>query len=896
MTTNQPGEVQGAWPFRGVGPRVEPPSTLTVHLVSHTHWDREWYATLDRFRSRLVVTVDRVLDLLADDPGCSFVLDGQVAVVEDYLVDRPGRRDELVQAVRSGRLSIGPWYVQPDSLLPAAECHVRNLLEGRAAGEALGPVSRIAYTPDSFGHPAWFPTLFREFGLDAFVFWRGHGDERDRLPARWSWRGADGSTIRALHLEGSYLAAASLESDPEEAAERLRDLAASLSVRSPRHVLLMNGVDHAVPDAHTADVATALARLTGWEVRRSTLDQAVTAAFDSDARGAGAPDESSVWQGPLTGARDANLLPGVWSAHLDLKLADHRLAEALWAAEHLAAVDALIDGADERAVLRRVRRSMLENQAHDTLGGCSIDRVVTEAAARSAAATEAATATAERLAERLAGLAPDHLPPWSDEWDAAVWNPLPWPRRAVVTLPVNGRPAFRVRGAGIERHPAHVASLDGRGFTVDGVPARVVDDDTDADRFSPDQRVVALQAAVDLPALGWTRVRIGRGEPAADEVDDARVLEHPPTASSLEVADDGTVTLRRGARRWDGLFGVVELGDRGDTYDLDLLGDPHDPDASPRPAVVRVRRRRHLPSGLGEIVVRRRYEIPASLAEAVGDDGSVRMQRSATTTSLDVVLTLSFAPDGRLDAEVVVASPARDHVVRLRLPLHTDRLRHATQFGDDEWPVRRPAERWVHPEPTTLCHQGWVAGGGLLVLAPGLPEACLADGDLDLTVLRAVGWMSRPDLRTRPGRASPAIPVPGAQLGHLRARVALLPDPGNAAERWRALLSCARPLVVAAVGPAPFVDDGRDVLEVRGGVATACKPADDGDGVVLRVFNPSDEPCEVTIRSLVPITAQPCRLDEEASGAAEVAVDDAGTTVVIGPHQPATFRLRRAGG
>ena len=100
-------------------------------LVSHTHWDREWYRTFQAFRARLVDTIDRVLELLDADPGWSFVLDGQAAVLEDYVEIRPQRADALEAACRAGRIGIGPWYVQPDSLLPSGESHVRNLREGR---------------------------------------------------------------------------------------------------------------------------------------------------------------------------------------------------------------------------------------------------------------------------------------------------------------------------------------------------------------------------------------------------------------------------------------------------------------------------------------------------------------------------------------------------------------------------------------------------------------------------------------------------------------------------------------------------------------------------------------------------------------------------------------------
>ena len=94
---------------------------VKAFLVSHTHWDREWYRSFESFRARLVDTIDRVLELVAQDPGYRFLLDGQTIVLEDYLAVRPARRKDLESAVRDGRIAIGPWYVQPDSLLPSSQ-------------------------------------------------------------------------------------------------------------------------------------------------------------------------------------------------------------------------------------------------------------------------------------------------------------------------------------------------------------------------------------------------------------------------------------------------------------------------------------------------------------------------------------------------------------------------------------------------------------------------------------------------------------------------------------------------------------------------------------------------------------------------------------------------------
>ncbi len=154
-------------------------------LVTHSHWDREWYRTFQDFRARLVDLVDHVLELCAADSGYRFLLDGQTIVIEDYLEIRPERARDLASLCAEGRVAIGPWYVQPDSLLPSGEAHVRNLLLGRRVGEALGPVSRVGYTPDSFGHPSQFPQLFAGFGISSFVYWRGNGSEIDALPAEY---------------------------------------------------------------------------------------------------------------------------------------------------------------------------------------------------------------------------------------------------------------------------------------------------------------------------------------------------------------------------------------------------------------------------------------------------------------------------------------------------------------------------------------------------------------------------------------------------------------------------------------------------------------------------------------------------------------------------------------
>src|SRR4029078_4120235 len=169
---------------------------LDIHVVSHTHWDREWYLTHEQFRFRLVALIDRLLDLLDNDPSYKyFHLDGQTIVLEDYLESRPEQAMRLRNHIAAGRILIGPWYVMPDEFLVSGESLVRNLLRGHRISREYGSPMPVGYLPDLFGHVGQMPQIWRQFGLANKILWRGFGG-----PDAGYWGGApDGS--RALGLD-----------------------------------------------------------------------------------------------------------------------------------------------------------------------------------------------------------------------------------------------------------------------------------------------------------------------------------------------------------------------------------------------------------------------------------------------------------------------------------------------------------------------------------------------------------------------------------------------------------------------------------------------------------------------------------------------------------------------
>jgi len=828
----------------------EPGVSPEVLLVSHTHWDREWYRTFEEFRAHLVDLVDEMLDTLDTDPAWCFVLDGQAIVVEDYLAVRPEHRARLETAVRAGRVAIGPWYVQPDSLLPSGESHIRNLLEGRQVSSELGACSRVAYCPDSFGHPAEFPMLFAGFDLGLFVAWRGNGTEIDSLGPVFSWHAPDGSAVTAYHLAAGYGSAATLPEDPDLAATLLETVLERIDapVRAP--IVLMNGTDHAFPQAHTSAIVDALAARTGRFVARGLLDALVDAVDTRDR-----PE----YNGDLLGARVANLLPGVWSARLPVKLADRSLERALIAwLEPWAAIASCLGLQEERTSIRTVRRALVANQAHDSIGGCSQDEVHRQMHLRNTSALGLADSTTRRVLERLAGLGRRREVPWTAGPDLAVFNPSPHPVTDVVRVPLDGYPTFRIGPDSADVHPLALGGALTAGYSVDGVPARVVpSDDPGRVRILDDYPALDVEFVVDdVPAFGWRRVRLEPTDAAPEVVDEASEIAADDVA--VAAADDGTLRIRFATRELRGVGAIEDKGDRGDTYDF----DPVDDDPGAHLVDVTCERHQH-PGGIRRLVVTRAFAVPARLA-------SGRERRSEETVRLMVRTEARVAPGvRRVDLNVMINNTAQDHRLRFAVPISgsSTRFRSAAAFGSAHRSVRPPDDTaWVHPAPTTFPHQGWIEVDGVMVGAPGLPEAeVTAEGTVLITLVRAVGRLAGLNLRRRPIPAGPGLVTPDAQCqGPLTARLFLSDTPSPAAARAAEVGLRAVP-----AGDAPILPPDVDFLRLSSDdlVLSACKPAEDGRGVIIRVHNPTAAPVVAAVRLAKRATrVESVRLDETADG------------------------------
>jgi hypothetical protein len=843
--------------------------TRDVAVVPHTHWDREWYEAYQTFRMKLVDLVDDLLPLLEHDPAFAhFMLDGQMAVVDDYLEIRPENEDRIRHLAQSGRLGMGPWYILMDEFLVSGETMVRDLQLGFEKAAAFGGAMDVGYLPDMFGHIAQMPQLLQQFGLDHAVVWRGVPSNVDRS-AFW-WQSPDGSTVRAEYLLEGYGNGAALPDDAKalvEMVERFEHDHAALLLDGP--LLWMNGTDHLLPKAYLGRVIDeANAAQDDYRFRVGSLAGYLTAATT---------DGLASWTGELRSGARANLLFGVGSNRVDVKQAAARAERVL--ERQAEPLSALYLPADRwpGALLATAWREVIRNSAHDSSCACSIDEVCDAVLHRYAEARQIGDGLTERAVAALAGsLATD---------GPVAVNASARPRSGLVELtlpgtdPVPGTQVLstsdgRAGTGGITRADTVTlvqAAMDGMHELRD-VEIEIIDDDVldvrlvctidgsgsryagpaksvinEAARENPDgpariaivtppsQQVLAW--VDEVPGFGWSTVEPGPAP--VDEVvvtgaDDAPMIANGFVTIEVDPAD-GTFSLDGTA----GLGQLVDDGDSGDTYNYSPPRADRVVD-QPTSIAVRVLERGPLRA---RVVIDRTYHWPERVfyGERSGE------REVATTTTVEV---RAGSPIVHITTEL--DNQCTDHRLRAFFPLPT-RTDHSTaecafalverglvaEGGPNEigYPIF-PSRRFVH-------------AGGLAVLHEGLPEYELVDvedgtaGALALTLLRATGLLSNAPMTSRPLPAGPFVRTDGAQVkGPHTFRYAVLATT-NPTDGYAAVDDAYLPLTVTrAPGSGTRGPRGTE-LEVTGAEVSAVLL--DAGQLQLRVFNPTGSDTAVTI-------------------------------------------------
>ena len=931
---------------------------LDIHVVSHTHWDREWYLTHEQFRFRLVALVDRLLDLLDADPGYKhFHLDGQTIVLEDYLEIRPEQEARLRKAIEDGRILIGPWYVMPDEFLVSGESLVRNLLRGHRLSREFGTPMPVGYLPDLFGHVGQMPQIWRQFGLDNTILWRGFGGPN----AEYWWDAPDGSRLLMMHLppEG-YCNATRIVFDPEAMMARAKEKVDFERGRTRTgQALLMNGVDHVEPHTSIPSLVEQLSAIPGQRARHSTLPDyvaAVRTAVETER-----PQLETIVGELRSGTDYANLLPGVLSARVYLKQQNAHVQTLLESyAEPLSVMASRVAAASDAFTypagqLRHAWKTLLQNHPHDSICGCSIDAVHEENMTRFARARQVGDAVAGTALDAIADSVPaspaphvvravvvntdfveraqvveafidlpvDSAEPWRQVDAQALDRPVAfWPREMTVTgvtAPDGQRVEFQVLGE--EPLVTHVMSRHETPWALNV------------------RRLHLLWWAPALPSCGYAafdltlgladaqvpggRRLVSGGDKYAENERIKMSINHEGT---FEVSDKASgVTYHRAAS-------IEDVGDVGDEYNY----SPPPKDARITSADARVTRVSRLGGGPLRAGLRVELELPLPRS-ASGDRKSRATETVAVPVTIDATLD---AGSPRVAFAVSVDNRATDHRLRMLFPTgaaSVEAARADTAFDVITRPARIPVPETIRNEspvssmPMISMVDAGDAETGATVIGTGLMEyeivsattnnaepaahaeksivgsassaspalIVVRDPAIAMTLVRAVGDLSRNDLATRPsGHAGPPVATPAAQcLGLQRFELAF--EPHGPAPLAGELLSSARaqnipPRIAIATRPDGNGPLARSFVRIdrRAGdvVLSALKQAEDRSGTIVRLFNPGDEPASVGLFVDWPIAhAFAVNFLEERQGA--LAVKDGGINLVLAPKQIQTIEI-----
>ncbi len=854
------------------------------HVISNTHWDREWRYPFQGYRMDLVDMMDRLLDILERRPEYrAFYLDSQTVILEDYLEIRPENTERVKRLVQTDRLQIGPWYTLPDMWACPGEALVRNLLRGHRVAKEFGRVQKIGYTPFSNGQISQLPQLYSGFGIDHCLFYRGVG--KHVAKSEFLWRGADGTQIYGFRfgdyarynyyyllyrpgLLGRTVRDREYRWNPAEipfhvATEQSQDRqygygALKLGVHhdmleealddalrftaadaTTSQLLYMMGHDHSFAAEEELDLLDALAekcKTREEEVFHSAFGQYLE-AFRKEAR------DLQVLEGEMRHTLKeglwTNLMALILSCRTYLKQQNARTcAKVLYGSEPLAAMATITGSPYPAPFFDQIWKRLLINQAHDAVGGCSVDRVHVEMQSRwgevETISDEICRRSMRDVALRVDGstIAPSDL-------QLTVFNSLPYRRKLVsefiIDIPTADEDVlFAVERSDGSPVPVQIVKRENYVATIES--------GYELTMTFPVQRFFTKLELENVPAFGYEAltVRPGKTPHAAtspDIVRDERTLEND--CLRVELHEDGTFTLldKRTGHKFENLGVLEDTAEFGDPWNRVVPpGDKPIYSNKRRQAEMRIVERGPL---YGEIELSYEFSVPKGKSAA----GTRSRERVKLPVALRVGLERG-ADCARV--ELHVTNRAENHRLRILFPSGLSNAEYSTADGQFDV-VRRPitlpdSTGWKEPPYPTQPMWNWVEVNdgthGLAVINDGLIEYEVIDDPqrtIAITLLRAFGTFVF-------GR-----PTPGAQcLGDHIYRFLLYPHAGLWSESrvFEHVATLVAPLQALLSAPtAGTLPRQASFIHLEGNqlLMSGMKQAEDGNGIVLRFWNATDQ-------------------------------------------------------
>ncbi len=391
------------------------------HVISNTHWDREWRYPFQRNRQMLVDMIDKVLEILETEPKYkAFHLDSQTIVLKDYLEIRPHKEELIKKLIIEKRLLVGPWYILPEEFQVGGENLIRNLLLGHKIAKKYGRVSKVGYSPFSWGQISQLPQLYAGFNINLIMFYRGV-NSIDSPKAEFMWIGADGtkaissrfSTMprynfyfyiyrpvvhneffadvehpwkrglnfhfadEVMHDEDYFIPSPADEYYPENINKQVQSIIENqVDDFTTPNVIWMEGHDSSGPNVKTVKIIEDINKIRPeLNVIHSTLEDYSEALFSSVDK-----DGLKIVNGERRSAqydlRSGNMYGYTTSARMYLKQMNFEAERRLqFYAEPFNVFSSILGRDIKDNYIDIAWELIIQNSAHDSIGGCSLDSI-----------------------------------------------------------------------------------------------------------------------------------------------------------------------------------------------------------------------------------------------------------------------------------------------------------------------------------------------------------------------------------------------------------------------------------------------------------------------------------------------------------------------------------------
>ncbi len=718
----------------------------TLLIINHTHWDREWYRSYGDFRFRLLRGTEHVIKMFKTQNLEYFLFDGQTSVIEDLsLVANTVLMHAVENLIAEGKIQIGPWYISPDEFLIRGESLVRNLQTGIRYSQQFQTPSQVMYLPDSFGHISQLPQLAKLLNLHSIVLSRGIQEPCTNL---W-WKSEDGSCVHmhAIPLFSGYYNDFLHQDDY---VEKTKDFVRNTRLRADNlPIVLFAGADHTMPPSDLSDRIHRLKNELstfeeGWTVEETSLDEAMRRLRNSLI-------EAPVIAGELRDNTKSYLLSGINSSRMDLKMlnseAETLLIDIL---EPLTLFTTFSDGYPEHR--KHLWETLIQNHAHDSIGGCSTDEVHRENKSRFDQVISATTRQIKDMTRRMAG----HSPYIFNDM-VLVFNTTPRDRTLVSELIIHIPKESDKGSLGLEQSSKKIPT--------EIISRRETDGFFSEFEYPPqwkDSVEYRILAELTIPAMQAASYTIKAEYPSQTLNKPENMFRYANEHLEYSVSQDGKVAIRNLEEAWiENCMELIAEPELGDSYT-----------SSPSTSIS------YSPTVLSATGFRTTELAGSCTIEYVFEDGttvSAKLELRKHDTFVRVSLLINNQSKNRR-LRLLLGSKGPEKSSLADIPFDIVQREHRNEIFEEiivqkeSYPNEWPASSFVSAAKVNFFSKS------------NFGYDLHTDGRLSVILLRSVGMLSKGALLQRGGGAGPQIPTQEAQLlGTLHYELALSTDQGSSA-------------------------------------------------------------------------------------------------------------------